>query len=41
MTTENYALTFDPNEWIKELGERQKILVSTIMVEDGLCLGIS
>ena len=35
----NYCnVTFDPNEWVKELGERQKQLISTIMVEDGLML---
>ena len=38
MITENYAITFDPDEWVKELGERQKELVSMIMVEDGLML---
>ena len=24
MITENYAITFDPDEWVKELGETTK-----------------
>ena len=38
MSGETFHITHDPDEWVKELGERQKELVSMIMVEDGLML---
>ena len=38
MSGETFHIIHDPDEWVKELGERQKELVSMIMVEDGLML---
>jgi hypothetical protein len=38
MSGETFHITFDSSEWVKELADRQKELISMIMVEDGLML---